>query len=1054
MDKGPSGARIAALIMIMLMLPSILANLPGNNVQAASGNPWFLKTIATERQAIYGMATGEIDPTCPGEELVVTGGGGLVDEYCSQTFQVKPLFAALQTQHAVAIGHIDSRYPGNQVITVGIDSKVHVLHRESNGGWLGETVWDSKGQMNGVTVGEFNASHVGLELAVALDLSRAAIITQDPKVPGGWAVTVLMVQNETITNMMIYSADVLPDYPGDEIFVGSFSGDLFMIHQYSNNATYNITSIWRNDIAVMGVAYGANANPDVPSPQLYIDDLYGKVSLLYFNGTNWINQTIYQDVDQKPMYGIVPVDVDPRYPGPEVLFDGTSPNLHVSHYIGGKWITENVTDPTGQDRLKLLYTINVGEYDATHHGPEIMLGGFQQDLLAIEYTEPNFQLVPLFTNQTVVSGQDANFWVQVNAVGYFTGQIALSSSAGVAFSETKALPDDLVKVTVRTSPSSTDSNLDITVSGTSLDLGQTKNVTLTVHAKSSTKPGLVLTLLPEVQTTPPGFMTTFIAKATILNSWDLNVEFFLDTELPFATTMNLDNSPLDTPMAVLNVTPSALAVNGTYSFIISCDGTDTHNGTTFEARAVATIIVDASGSPDFSLVASPLYSVGVPNSTLKYTLTLNPLYEFSDQVTISVDGIPTGSKGSFSAMLVDLPTKITYILTLGSSVQLGSTILLFKASGGGQSHTVPTQLTVASPSLYGDYQLSITPPIQMVSPGEKAYFFLHETGSFIPGNLEVQAAGAPFQATLSSGTASNPDYLLLTVSVRSNAALGTYKGLVVGTSPWEHNASFMVVVIAGSSDIDLTVAPKDILTSLGQDWPITYLNATTNLALVNNKTLTYSTLGLGIEGKTDLYNYTLSKALILPIGDLGMGTYLFLLVVKTPDMPYPKVLVGTLTMTRPMALLYVKVAKSGWTFHEGDHNTVQVWATNTGIASSGPLNIEVLLDGVSLCRRTVGPVPAGGKSEPLNCTVPAVAGTHNITYLIELQDTSQGRVIQPSMSEQFKIYGFGWMGPALAIMLLVLVVALLGAVTRMRSEEKPSSTTKMEKPKRKDTEEE
>jgi hypothetical protein len=341
----------------------------------------------------------------------------------------------------------------------------------------------------------------------------------------------------------------------------------------------------------------------------------------------------------------------------------------------------------------------------------------------------------------------------------------------------------------------------------------------------------------------------------------------------------------------------------------------------------------------------------------------------------------------------------------------------------------------------------------MVAPGMSAYFLLHVTGDYGPDGLEVRAAGAPFQASISAGQGGNPEYELLTVAVRKDAAPGVYKGLVVGTSPWEHNASFMIVVSSGA-DIDLTLEPKNILTSPGQDWPTIRLNATTGLALVTNKTLTYSTLGLGIQGTTQMFNYNLSRSLVLPVGNLKQATYLYLLMVQTPDMTYPKALLGTLTMTGPVALLYINVAEDHWTYMEGDHNTVKVWATNAGTAGSGPLYIEVLLDGKSLCRQFSRPVPAGDKSVPLECTVPAVAGEHNITYLIQLQDTSQGRVMVPSKTDHYKVHGFGMSGPLIAILLLLFAVAILGVTMTMRADPTQGPKTKKSGPRYKDPEEE
>jgi hypothetical protein len=1051
MDKHASGARISALVTIMLLLPALLANISVGPARAAVGNPWYIKTVATERQSIYDMAIGEFDPNCPGMEIVVTGGAGIVNEYCSQTFHVKPLFQALRTQEGVAIGDVDSRYKGNEVLSVGLDGLVHVLHREANGAWVSETVWDSNGLINGVTVGEFNATHPGLEIALAIDNAHFAILNQDPKVPGGWAVFRLTVQQVPITNMMVYSADIIPDYIGDEILLGSFSGDLFMIRWDAPNATWNITSIWRADYAILGVGFGADVVPEIPGPELYVSQLFGNVTMLYLNGTKWMNQTVYHDKTNNPVYMSLPVDVDPRYPGPEVVSVGISPNLHVSRYSDGNWTTEEIVDPTGQDRLKLLYDLDVGELDGTHPGPEMIVGGINQNLVSIEFTEPTFQLVPIIEEQTVVWGQRADFWISVVSIGYFPGQVALTSVPGVTFSKTKASPGDLVKVSVLTSAFTMEAYPSINVTGTALELDQTKTVILYLFGKSSTTPGISLEVLPDVQTTMPGFKATFMVKSTAINSWPHpTIHYSIGTMLPFTTSLTWDQTSQDMPIATLTMEPSSFALNGSYPFIIHCTAWDNTTISWFETDTVATINIDSRGLPDFSVAAAPLASIGVPNSTLRFDLTLNPLDDFTDPVTISVDGVPKGAKGTFAVMLVNPPSKLTYYLELGPSVAPGNSILMFKATGGGWTHTALTQLSIVKASRYGDYGLSISPPVQMVAPGTSAYFLLHVTGNYGPDGLEIRASGAPFSASISAGQGGNPEYELLTVSVRKDAAPGVYKGLVVGTSPWEHNASFMVIVSSGGPDIDLTLELKDILTSPGQDWPTLRLNATTGLSLVTNKTLTYRTLGLGILGTSELFNYDLSKDLILPIGNLKAATYLYLLLVQTPDMTYPKVLVGTLTMTAPVALLYINVAEDHWTYQEGDHNTVQVWATNTGKASSGPLDIEVLLDGKSLCRRSVGPVIAGGKSEILNCTVPAVAGEHNITYLIQLQDASLGRVMSPSMTEHYKVHGFGMTGPLIAILLLLFAVGLLGVAIKMRTQE---PKTNKAGPKYKDEEE-
>jgi len=1025
--------KAAALIVVLLLLPGLIGSLATGPSRAAPGNPWYLQTVATERQAIYDMAVGDVDPNSPGDELVVTGGGGIVDEYTRDSFQVKPIFVALKTQLGVAVGDVMSEYPGNEVASVGQDYKVHVAHRDGNGAWAAQTVWTSVGSVNGVSIGEFNASHPGKEIAVAGDKALMAIITEDKTQPNGWSVVVMPVQYVPITNMMCYSADILPEYPGDEVVIGSFSGDVFFAHRWANNFTWNITSIWRDDFAILGVSLGPSLIPSLTGPILYIAGFGGRLTMLNYNGTNWTNTTIFTESKMNPLYTVVPYDIDLRYPGIELVVSGIGQNLHIVRYSAGNWTDETVVDPSGQDRLKQLYDMKFVDLDSSHPGPELMMGGHLQDLLMLEYIAPTFDLVPILSEQMAVSGHDAAFWVSVKAIGYFSGDVALTVDAGVTLSKTIARPGDLVMATVHTVPSQTDRTIKVNVTGHSLDLGINRTVKLSVNALASNAKGFTLEVSPTIQYTTPGFLTSFVIKPVPINNWYGPYTYSLNTTMPLASSKIIKGSYDYEDPAVATLASTMSTGSGSYPVLLTVTGNQRDTGQFFMVMSVVTVVVDAGGGKDFSLNSFPQAVRGVPGSTLKYDIVLSPLTDFPDPVLLTVDGIPEGSTGSLAATFVTLPTRVQFRLELGDKTPISYYVMTFHASGGGREHSSAVVIDVDNVSTAGDFAIQVLPPTLMARPGGTANFLVHVTGTLVP-SLAMVPSG-PFQATISSGQNGNPGFYPMAVSVRPDASSGIYKGTVVGITEWQHNASFTLIISAGLQEPDLSLDPADLLVSPGQEWPTFRLDAVVNRDLIIGKDLRYSALGLGEDVPTyttHLYNY--SRDLSLPLPPLDQGTYLVLFVFYTPNNTYGKTLFGTVTMTQPLALLTMRVQHEAWTPREGAANGLHVTVVNSGLAPAHDVTVEVLMDGKTIGRKVISSVPAKGESAPVDFQWTAESGDHNIT-VINYVDNSHtgGRIMTQPYTADLQIYPWSLKGPAIAAVLIVLVAAMLAYTVISRS---------------------
>src|SRR5206468_1394203 len=146
----------------------------------------------------------------------------------------------------------------------------------------------------------------------------------------------------------------------------------------------------------------------------------------------------------------------------------------------------------------------------------------------------------------------------------------------------------------------------------------------------------------------------------------------------------------------LSVMTSSSTPAGAYTLTIKGDsGTLTHTTT-------VTLVVNPP--PDFTLNASPASQkvLAIGGST-SYSVTINPTGGFTDQVMLSVDGLPTGASGSFSQN----PATASSTLSVTTSVTVpGTYTLTITGVSGALTHTTTAELVV---SPVPDFTLSTSP---------------------------------------------------------------------------------------------------------------------------------------------------------------------------------------------------------------------------------------------------------------------------------------------------------------------------------------------------------
>jgi len=110
---------------------------------------------------------------------------------------------------------------------------------------------------------------------------------------------------------------------------------------------------------------------------------------------------------------------------------------------------------------------------------------------------------------------------------------------------------------------------------------------------------------------------------------------------------------------------------------------------------------------DFSVSASPSSRSINPGVSTTYQVTLNPFGGFSDSVSLSVEGLPSGVTGIFDSSTVTPTATAILTVTTVSATPIGAYTLTIKGSGGGLTRQTTVTLDVSETPT----ELDETPPV-------------------------------------------------------------------------------------------------------------------------------------------------------------------------------------------------------------------------------------------------------------------------------------------------------------------------------------------------------
>src|SRR5204862_162567 len=196
-------------------------------------------------------------------------------------------------------------------------------------------------------------------------------------------------------------------------------------------------------------------------------------------------------------------------------------------------------------------------------------------------------------------------------------------------------------------------------------------------------PNFTLSAAPASQTVTQGGSTSYGVTISPTGGFTGSVTLSV-SGLPSGANGSFTPNPA-TGSSTLSVSTSPSTPTGTYTLTITgVSGSLTHTTT-------VTLVVTAPS--DFTLSASPTSRTVTQGGSTSYAVTISPTGGFTDPVTLSVSGLPSGATGSFA------PNPATASSTLSvttSPITLpGTYTLTITGVSGSLTHTTTVTLVVS-----------------------------------------------------------------------------------------------------------------------------------------------------------------------------------------------------------------------------------------------------------------------------------------------------------------------------------------------------------------------
>jgi uncharacterized protein (TIGR03437 family) len=216
-------------------------------------------------------------------------------------------------------------------------------------------------------------------------------------------------------------------------------------------------------------------------------------------------------------------------------------------------------------------------------------------------------------------------------------------------------------------------------------------------------------------------------------------------------------------------------------------------GTPAGQNLINDLVGSGSASPGFGISVLPYQVSAVQGSSGTTTITVSPYGGFSNAVSLTLTGLPSGVIASFSPSSTATTSMVTF--SVAASVPAGSYVGTVSASSGSMNQTTAIVLNVTAP-VTPDFTISASPSIVNVLPGQavQSTIAITRAGTF-SNPVTLSATGAPQGVTASFGPANATGSSTLTLSAGNQVSPGTYTiGISAASGNLKHSSTLGLLV--------------------------------------------------------------------------------------------------------------------------------------------------------------------------------------------------------------------------------------------------------------------
>src|SRR5436190_1255071 len=374
---------------------------------------------------------------------------------------------------------------------------------------------------------------------------------------------------------------------------------------------------------------------------------------------------------------------------------------------------------------------------------------------------------------------------------------------------------------------------------------------------------------------------------------------------------------------------------------------------------------------DYTLSLAPAALTIVQGATGNTTVTITRT-NFTDAVTLSLGGAPTGVTGSFNPA-APTGTSATLTVSVGATVVPGVYNLTVNGSGSPGNRSTPLTLTVSAAP---DYSLSLAPAALTIAQGATGTTTVTITRTNFTGAVTLSLGNAPtgvtgsFNPAAPTGTSST-----LTVSVGAAVLSGTYNLTVAGTGAPGNRSTPLTLTVSEAPDYTLSLTPAQL--TLAHPARRTATLTITRTNFTGAVTLSLGNAPSGVTGSFNPAAPTGTNSTLTMVVGAAVTPGVYNLTVDGTGTPGPRSTPLTLTVSAAPGYA-LAVAPAALTIGQGATGSTTVTITRTNFSGAVTLSVGSAPSGVT---GSFNPTAPTGTSSTLTVSVGAAvaSGVYDLT---------------------------------------------------------------------------